>query len=226
MRFQGVPYFYVRYHGFPNIEARDTRGSNFVSMFAAFHKLGVTHIIGGATSGGIQSTYRNGDLVIADDILNFNFERPASVLVAAGIDRPGIRSRYNPPFCPDIREILYKLAAKSYEGRVHYSGTVVQDDPSRYETPVEIRYYRDIGGDFVTHNIGTEAIYACQLGMHFGVLNSVSNPAEGVRPFSVDEELGVGKKIAEGAIPVVLEAMARLESHVPECGNTCTGERY
>ena len=95
-----------------------------------------------------------------------------------------------------------------------------------YETPAEIRFYRSIGGDFVTHNVATEAIYARQLGMHFAVINSVSNPAEGVRPFTVDEELDVGKKIAAGAIPVVLETLVRLKGHEPECGINCTGERY
>ena len=106
MRYRDVPFYYVRFHGFPDIEARESKGSNFVTMFAAFHQLGVTHIIGGATSGGIHPTYRNGDLVIADDIINLNYERPSSVLVAAKIRRDGVRAQYNPPFCPDIHEQL------------------------------------------------------------------------------------------------------------------------
>ena len=227
LRHKHVSFYYVKFHGYSDEDTSDRlSGSNFVLVFAALHQLGVTHVIGGATGGGIQPTYRNGDLVIADDLLNFNFERPSSILDAAGIERPGIRARYNPPFCPDIRKILYELASKSYEGRVHPIGTIVQSQPNRYETPAEIRFYRNIGGDFVTHNVATEAIYARQLGMHFAVINSVSNPAEGVRPFTVDEELDVGKKIAAGAIPVVLETLVRLKGHEPECGINCTGERY
>ena len=227
VKYQGIWFYYVKYHGYPGVEAqRFTSGKNFVTMFAAFHKLGVTHIIGGATSGGIHATYRNGDLVIADDILNFNFERPSSILAAAGIQRPGVRARYNPPFCPDIRKLLYELASKSYEGRVHPRGTIVQDDSSRYETPAEIRFYRSAGGDIVTHNVVTEAIYARQLGMHFAVINSISNPAEGVGRFTLHEEMGVGDKIAEGAIPVVLQALLILSDYEPQCGINCTGERY
>ena len=227
VKYRGIWFYYVRYHGYPGVEAqRFTSGKNFVTMFAAFHKLGVTHIIGGAGSGGIHATYSNGDLVIADDLLNFNFERPSSILAAADIERPGVRARYNPPFCPDIRKILYELASKSYEGRVHPRGTVVQDDSSRYETPAEIRFYRRAGGDIVTHNVVTEAIYARQLGMHYAVINSVANPAESVGDFTLHEEMGVGDRIAEETIPVVLQALLILSEHEPQCGINCTGERY
>ena len=227
VKYEGIGFYYVKYHGYPGVEAqRFTSGRNFVTMFAAFHKLGVTHIIGGAGSGGIRATYQNGDLVIADDILNFNFERPSSVLAATDIERPGVRARYNPPFCPDIRKILYELASKSYTGRVHPRGTVVQDDSSRYETPAEIRFYRRAGGDIVTHNVVTEAIYARQLGMHYAVINSIANPAEGVGNFTLHEEMGVGDKIAEEAIPIVLQGLLILSEHEPKCGINCTGERY
>ena len=125
LRHKHVSFYYVKFHGYSDEDTSDRlSGSNFVLVFAALHQLGVTHVIGGATGGGIQPTYRNGDLVIADDLLNFNFERPSSILDAAGIERPGIRARYNPPFCPDIRKILYELASKSYEGRVHPIGTL------------------------------------------------------------------------------------------------------
>ena len=227
MRYQGVPFYYVRYHGFPDVEASRTDGGNFVTMFAAFHQLGVTHIIGGATSGGIQPTYRIGDLIIADDYLNFNFERPSSVLVAANIQRPGVRAKYNPPFCPDIRDILYQQAVDSYKnGRVFNTGVVVQEDASRYETPAEIRFYRTAGADLVTHNVITEAIYARQLGMHFAIMNAISNPAEGVRPFTRDEEMGAGDKIGQGTGPIVLKTLLILNDHEPQCGITCTGEYY
>ena len=229
MRYEGIPFYYVRYHGFSDVEAWEssTDGGNFVTMFAAFYQLGATHIIGGATSGGIQPTYRKGDLIIADDYLNFNFERPSSVLVAANIQRPGIRAKYNPPFCPDIRDILYRQAVDTYKnGRVFKTGVVVQSDASRFETPAEIRFYRTAGADLVTLNVATEAIYARQLGLHYAIMMGISNPAEGVRPFTRDEEMDAGDKIAEGAGPIVLKALLILNEHEPQCGITCTGEYY
>lgn len=226
LRYQGVPFYYVRFHGYATAnDSLDTNGQNFVRMFAAFHELGVTHIIGGATSGGILENQQQGDLIVSDDFLNFNYERPSSILAAAEIERPGVFPRYNPPFCPDIRKILYEIAADIYPGRVSPTGTVVQDDPSRFETPAEIRMYRTLGGDHVSHNVVTEAIYARQLGMHFAVLDSVSNPAEGVRSFTRGSIRTTGDAIARGAIPVVLKAVVELSQLSPACGTTCIGER-
>ena len=194
-------------------------------MFAAFHELGVTHIIGGATSGGILENQQQGDLIVSDDFLNFKLR--------AAFERSGRRRDRKAQVCfrdttrrsaQTSRKILYEIAADTYPGRVSPTGTVVQDDPSRFETPAEIRMYRTLGGDHVSHNVVTEAIYARQLGMHFAVLDSVSNPAEGVRRFTRTSIRTTGDAIARGAIPVVLKAVVELSQLRPVCGSTCTGE--
>ena len=227
MRYKDIPFYYIRFHGFADVAATESNGSNFVAMFAAFQKLGVTHIIGGATCGGMQPTYRKGDLIISNDIINLNYERPSNILGEINIRRPGIRSVFNPPVCPDIHDVLYDPSLDNYDtGRVYPNGVIVQDDASRYETPAEIRMYRTLGGDIITHNVVTEIIYARQLGMHLAVVNAVSNPAVGVRPFTRDEEMGVADKIAEGVRPIILQALERLYHHVPECGIICEGELY
>ena len=58
MQHKDIRFYYVQFHGFADVAASDMAGGNFVRMFAAFHKLGVTHIIAGATSGAMQSEYR------------------------------------------------------------------------------------------------------------------------------------------------------------------------
>ena len=227
LRYKDVPFFYVQFHGFADVAASEMDGSNFIEMFAAFHELGVTHIIAGATCGGMQPEYRNGDLILPNDFLNLNYERPTNVLTEANIQRPGIRSIFNPPVCPDIHGLLYDLAVENYDlGRVYPEGVVVQDDASRYETPAEIRMYRGLGGDIITHNVVTEMIYARQLGMHLAVVNAVSNPAVGVRPFTRDEEMGVADKIAQHARPIIFQVLEKLYHHEPQCGAICEGEGY
>ena len=227
MRYKGTGFYFVPFHGVADFTSREYhQGRNFVTTLAALHHLGVTHAIGGATGGAVNASYRVGDVLVADDLMNFNFSRPASVLAEAAITRDAVRSRFNPPFCPDIRAILIELANAHYTvGKVHPSATVVQTDSSRYETPAEVRNFSRMGGDFVTHNIGTEAIYARQLGIHFAVLNSVSNPAEGVGSFTLDTEMDIGEKIAEQATPIILETVARLQGFAARCGDTCLGER-
>jgi len=58
MQHKDIRFYYVQFHGFADVAASYMAGGNFVRMFAAFHKLGVTHIIAGATSGAMQSEYR------------------------------------------------------------------------------------------------------------------------------------------------------------------------
>jgi 5'-methylthioadenosine phosphorylase len=227
MRYKGIGFYFLPFHGVADFTNKEYyEGKNYVTFWAALHDLGVTHAVGGATGGSVNPSYGVGDAVIPDDLMNFNYHRPASVLAEASITREAVRSRFNPPFCPDIREILIELANRDYTvGKVHTTGTVVQTDASRYETPAEVRNYGRMGGDFVTHNIGTEAIYARQLGIHFAVLNSVSNPAEGVGSFTLDTEMDTGEKIAAQATPIILETVARLHGFAARCGDTCLGER-
>ena len=58
MQHKDIPFYYVQFHGFADVAVSDMAGGNFVRMFAAFHKLGVAHIFGGATCGAMQSEYR------------------------------------------------------------------------------------------------------------------------------------------------------------------------
>lgn len=89
--------------------------------------------------------------------------------------------------------------------------------------------YGMLGGDLVTHNVGTEAVYARQMGIHFAALQSISNPAEGVRPFTIAEEMSDGARISRRAVPVLLDAIAMAGAaldRAPDCGITCTGEPF
>jgi len=225
--YQGVEFDYFPFHGYSREDRSDRlSGVNFVRMFAAMRERGVTHAFGGATSGNINEDYRVGDLIVPHDLIDFNKERPSGVWEAAGLERPSIRARFSPAFCPDLSHLLYEVASARYRGRVHDSGVVVQSQPNRYETAAEIRMYRILGGDMVTHNVGTEAIYARQMGIHFAALQSISNPAEGVQPFTIESEMMSGKAISEEAVPIVLEAIVQCASRTPTCGIVCTGEPF
>lgn len=226
MSYQGTPFYYVRFHGYSETEREDRiSGVNFVRMFAALHLMGVRYAFGGATSGGIHEDYAVGDFVIPNDVLDFNKERPSNVWEASGMERPLVRARFNPPFCPYMSGLLEQVARRRSE-RVHTGAILVQSQPNRYETPAEIRMYAMFGGGLVTHNVGTEAIYARQMGIHFAALQSISNPAEGVRPFTIEEEMSDGSRISKRAVPLVLEAISLLAQGAPDCGITCTGEPF
>ncbi|SVD62807.1 uncharacterized protein METZ01_LOCUS415661, partial [marine metagenome] len=161
MQHDGVPFYYVKFHGFSDVAASDMKGHNFVTMFAAFDQLGVTHIIAGATAGGLQPEFRKGDLILSNDLINLNFERPSNILAEANIQRPGIRATFNPPVCPDIHRVLSDLALEGYKaGRVFTGGVVVQDDAVAMRRQQKFACTRPSAGDIITHNVVTEMISA------------------------------------------------------------------
>lgn len=211
MRYRGKSFYYIRMHGEEGRPPDEADGFNFVRTWAALHKLGVKFAFGGATAGGIDPDYEIGDLIIAHDLVILNSQRPQNVLRASGIERPGIFPNFAQPISTELRQLLIDIATEKYPGKVYENGVIMQDDPGRFETPAEIRMMRVMGADHVTHNVATEAVYARQLGIHFAVLNSISNPAVGVRPFSYEDMQNGVQQIAAYAVPIVLEAVLRID---------------
>ena len=224
MRYKGVPFYFFR--GF----LRNPAGSLYppgwekVKAFAALHQLGVTHVLGGDICGSINTGYDFDDFVVVDDFILMDNQRPQNILQVTGIKRPGVFPNFETPFCPDLRRLYTEVSMRLYDGRVHTGGVMVQDDPGRFETPAEIRRMRLFGGDLVSHDSVTDAVYARQLGMHFALLDSVSNPAVGVRPFTFRDMQESVQRIAAGGFPILLECIVRLTDLEQTCGNICIGE--
>jgi 5'-methylthioadenosine phosphorylase len=226
LRYEGTSFYYIRMHGEEARSSGEPEGWEFVKTWAALHQLGVTDVFGGATCGGISAEYREDDLVVVDDFIILGNPRPQNVLRAAGIPRGKRFARFDPPFCPDLRRLLIEEARASAPGRVHESGVLLQGEPGRFETPAEIRLMRQGGADLVSVNVATEAVYARQLGMHFALLNSISNLAVGLGPFSFQSMQASVSRIAACSVPIVLRCIARLPTLEHTCGEGCTGEPY
>ena len=123
--------------------------------------------------------------------------------------------RFNPPFDETLRKLLLEETRSVIRGEATLSdinvidgGVVLQSRFGRFETVAEIDGYRREGADLVTHNLTTEIVFARQLGIHFASLNVISNPAEGVAPWTLDSLTDVYRrlnpvswKILEGLLP-------------------------
>ena len=229
MRYKGVPFYYVRMYGYETKVQGDYDGDVHIRTWYSLYKAGVTHALGGASSGAIRTDYDYDDLVIIDDFMSMESQRPQDILDYAGIERAGIFPHFATPFSPSLRGLLIDEARKAqagYTGKLWEYGTFVQHNPGRFETAAEIRAMRILGADITSENVSTCTEYARQLGIRWATICSIANPAVGVRPFSFKDMQESVQRIAAQAIPIVLETIARIPEEAMDPEPISTGEVF
>ena len=229
MRYKGVPFYYVRMYGFETKVKGENDGNVHVRTWYSLYKAGVTHALGGASSGAIRTDWDYDDLVIIDDFMVMENQRPQDILDVTGIERPGIFPSFAHPFSPSLRKLLIDEARKAqpgYTGKLWEHGVFFQNNPGRFETAAEIRAMRILGGEITSLNVGTCTEYARQLGIRWATICSIANPAVGVRPFSFKDMQDSVQRIAAQAIPIVLETISRIPEEAMDPEPISTGEVF
>lgn len=187
------------------------------------HLLGVTEVLGGATAGAINPDYKLGDWVVADDFIDFNVERPRSIAYQVlGDAAANILPRVNPATDPHIDEILYQACLKNAKSVQAWKGGVIaQAAAGRFETVAEIKMMQMLGCDLVTMSVPTEISYARQLGMNYGSIIGISNPAEGLGEWGWDTLTDLYPRFHEQSIKIYLEAIPKVAklAGVPRAGD-------
>ncbi len=184
-------------------EGHDLEAITFpVRVLQAF---GVETLILTAAAGGINVSYRPGDLMLLADHLNLLGTNP---LRGANDDRLGVRF-------PDMTEVyagsLRKFARIEANGlglTLHEGVYAALPGPS-YETPAEIRMLRTLGADVVGMSTVPEAIVARHAGLRVLAFALITNAAAGVTGQAIthDEVLLEGRRAGErlgGLIAAVL----------------------
>lgn len=187
--YEGTPFYYVHNHG----------DGKWQETWVALYDLGVEEVIGGATAGAINKKMGVYDYIVADDLIDMNIDRALRFPKEIYRDPNAIPlPRLTPAMDTDIRNILLAETKKAFAAdaefkkhKVHDGGVIVQARGGRFETVAEIKAFAQWGGDLVTMSVGTEIVYARQLGINYATLVVVSNPAEGMGTwdFSLMEEL-------------------------------------
>ncbi len=160
-----------------------------------FHLLGVKTVILTNAAGGINKSFRPGDIMIIEDHLKLT---GASPLRGENIEEFGERFfDVSDMYTRELRDIA-KVAAKEIDLDIK-EGVYVFTTGPQFETPAEIRVYRGYGADAVGMSTVTEAITAAHCGMRVLGLSLISNMAAGVlnQPVTGEEVDIVGAKTAE-----------------------------
>ncbi|HEV8416890.1 MAG TPA: purine-nucleoside phosphorylase [Bryobacteraceae bacterium] len=149
---------------------------------------GVTSLVITNAAGGINLSYKPGNLVLISDHINLMGVNPLS-----GPEFIDMSEAYSSAYRAIASEAAARLGMTLKEGV--YAGL---PGPS-YETPAEIRYLRTIGADLVGMSTVPEVIAANHLGIPVLGISCVTNMAAGILPqkLSHSEVMETGERVKD-----------------------------
>lgn len=164
--------------------------------------LGAQKLIVTNASGGINTAFKQGDLMLIEDHINFTGKNPLK----------------GPEFI-DMTEVYSKKMLNIAEKTAEELKLNIQKGvyswvtgPS-YETPAEIRMLRTLGADAVGMSTVPEVIIARHEGLEVLGISCITNMAAGVlgKPLSHEEVMETAKKVEEAFTGLVKEVVNRLD---------------
>ena len=142
---------------------------NMWILYTLLHKLGVKSVIATTATGGINPEFKAGDIMLIKDHINLSGANP--LIGHLPIEFVDMTNAYDKDLRDEVKKIAKSLKIKLQEG-VH-----VQALGPTYETPAEVIFYRNIGGDSVSMSSAHGNICAKFYKMRFVAFASISNEA-------------------------------------------------
>jgi purine-nucleoside phosphorylase len=164
---------------------------------------GVTSLVITNAAGGINLSYKPGDLVLISDHINLMGTNP---LIGPNDESLG-------PRFPDMSEVYsheYREIAKKAGGLKE--GVYAALPGPSYETPAEIRYLRTIGADLVGMSTVPEVIAANHMGIKVLGISCVTNMAAGILPqkLSHSEVMETGDRVKDTLAALLRAVLPKL----------------
>lgn len=140
--------------------------------------LGVTGLIVTNAAGGVNTSFRPGDLILIKDHINMMGENPlrGANLSSLGPRFPDLSEAYDLEWRQKALHVAREMGIYPQEGVY-----LANSGPS-YETPAEIRYARTIGADMVGMSTVPEVVAANHAGMRVLGISAITNMAAGILP--------------------------------------------
>lgn len=167
------------------------------------HSLGIGSIVLTNAAGILNEAFYPGDLMLIKDQLNLTQRN-----ILADIHAPV--SNLHPIYDERYARLMYSSALKS--GVNLKAGTYVGLTGPSYETPAEVRMFRQLGGDAVGMSTVQEALFARAVGMNVIGISCLTNYSTGITrdKLSHSEVTDIGRKVDEkfsGLLTAFIEAL-------------------
>src|SRR5215210_5744893 len=139
-------------------------------------KLGIQKLVVTNAAGGINTSYRPGDLMLISDHINFMGVNP---LRGKNVDDLGLRfPDMSDAYAESLRAIAKEVAAA--QGLAVREGVYLGLSGPTYETPAEIRAFRILGADAVGMSTAPEVIAASHMQIPVLGISCITNMAAGI----------------------------------------------
>ena len=178
-RLDDIPVIVLKRHGAGHAIA--PHRIDYRANVRAMHEVGATSVVATAVSGAIDPDLPLGALVLIDQFIDATHGRHDTYF-----DDEVRHTDMTDPYDPDLRQVLREAAAGAEVDLVD-GGTYVCTNGPRFETPAEIRMYRNAGATLVGMTGYPEVALARELDLPYASIGVVSNAAAG----NNDEPLGL-----------------------------------
>ncbi|HYM59444.1 MAG TPA: purine-nucleoside phosphorylase [Thermoanaerobaculia bacterium] len=139
-------------------------------------RLGIKQLVVTNAAGGVNTSYRPGDLMLISDHINFMGVNP---LRGPNIDELGVRfPDMSEAYPADLRALAKDVAAR--QGLALQEGVYLGLSGPTYETPAEIRAFRALGADAVGMSTVPEVIAMSHMGIPVLGISCITNMAAGI----------------------------------------------
>lgn len=171
--------------------------------------LGVARLLVTNAAGGINTSFKPGDLMLISDHLNMTGRNPL-----VGPNDPELGARF-----PDMSEAYSRKLREIAKQTAQDKSIPLQEGvyvgllgPS-YETPAEIRMFRTLGADAVGMSTVSEVIVARHAGIEVLGISCISNMAAGIldQPLSHEEVIETTDRVREKFLNLVLGIIPKLQ---------------
>ncbi len=172
----------------------------------ALKKMGVERIVGVCTVGSLKKEFKPGDIVVADQFIDFTKKRDYTFY-----DKGATHVSLADPFCPELRKLFYQ-AAKKLKIPVHQKGTYFCIEGPRFSTRAESKFFRNFA-DIIGMTLVPEATLARELEICYLSLAMITDyDVWQPHPVSTEEVIRVMqentekiKSILKAAVPKISE---------------------
>jgi purine-nucleoside phosphorylase len=170
-------------------------------------RLGITTLVVTNAAGGVRLDLRQGQLVLLSDHINLTGRNP----VAAPNDE-----RLGPRFFDMTNAYSKRLRLLAHSAAELAEGVYLGFSGPSFETPAEIRAFRNLGADLVGMSTVHEVIVARHMGIEILGISCVTNMAAGIldQPINHQEVMETGARVQAQLTSLLVTLLPALDGRI------------